>query len=415
MLNRAILSHLLVAVPPAAVLGAMVVDINGRTLRQESQQLHLSVASQLKDALAARVDETSLLLGHAERILDLAALSIDARKDLLRALVADQRLPQLMMYRADGAFDSVIRLEGINDVDRDPLPADFLKRVHEDELGLRPDASGVKVVVPWRKGDETLGYLASRLSADELHELCVETASRYLGTGGIIDVVDIRGNYVLSSVAGRSGTPDRNKTPFSMVKLAGQGGLTALEAGVVGDFNDAEGTARLGAVVSSAHLRWLVGASRPVKTAFASLRRVRLRVLLMSIIAALASGVVGLLMARQISGPVQRLVRSVRRAAKRGFTPETKVAASGELGQLASAFNHALSQMDQYRRQIRRTTQLRLRLARLAPDSASARELLARASTEIPSSPPQPMAVLYADVIFEDPKDTNSDHLVTLL
>ncbi|MEO1339041.1 MAG: hypothetical protein AAFV29_25585, partial [Myxococcota bacterium] len=90
-------------------------------------------------------------------------------------------------------------------------------------------------------------------------------------------------------------------------------------------------------------------------------------------------------------------------------------AASGELRQLASAFKHALSQMDQNRRQIRRTTKLRLRLPRLATDSASARELLARASTEIPSSPPQPMAVLYADVIFEDPKDTNSDHLVTIL
>ncbi|MEM7677797.1 MAG: hypothetical protein AAF449_17505, partial [Myxococcota bacterium] len=76
LLNRAILSHLLVAVPPAAVLGAMVIDINGRTLRQESQQLHLSVASQLKDALAARVNEATLLLGHAERILGLSALSI---------------------------------------------------------------------------------------------------------------------------------------------------------------------------------------------------------------------------------------------------------------------------------------------------------------------------------------------------
>lgn len=51
VLNRAIVSHLLVAVPPAVILGWMVISINEQALRQETQQLHLSLAMQLRDEI----------------------------------------------------------------------------------------------------------------------------------------------------------------------------------------------------------------------------------------------------------------------------------------------------------------------------------------------------------------------------
>ena len=413
LLNRAMLSHLVVAVPPAVVLGLMVMSINERALRLEAQQLHLSLATQVRDAIRARAEETATLLGHAERILDLSRLPITQRQDMLRALVADGRLPFIAMYRSDGAFDSLVRPKGAPDVSRDDLPREVREHAVERRWGIWRRPSGPIVTFAWRRDDVVLGYLASRLPQGDLQQLCAELASRFLGDSGAVDVVDQSGRSVLSPTTDR--VPDPSTTPLAMVKLSGTGGLMSLEAGIAGEYVDGDGQQRLASLVSEPQLAWLVAASRPARVAFASLDRVRLRVILMSVIAALAAGLVALLMARQISVPVSRLVKAVRHAAKRGFSPEAKVTASGELGQLANTFNYALAQMAEYRRQVQHTTQLRLRLSRFAASNTSARELLARAGSDQPPRPPEAMAVLYADVELDHGDSLSTEHLVTIL
>ena len=69
LLQRAVLSHLFVAVPPALILGLLVVDINERNLREDAQQLHLSVAGRLRDAVEAEVRLQQAILRHGERLL----------------------------------------------------------------------------------------------------------------------------------------------------------------------------------------------------------------------------------------------------------------------------------------------------------------------------------------------------------
>ncbi len=412
-INRAIISHLLVAVPPAVVLGQMVIAINEAALRQETQLLHLSLATQVRDAIRQRAEASAMLLGHAERILDTTNLTIEERQTMLRALVADGRLPYLALYKSDGTFDSLIKPNDAAEIDREALPADVRTDADIESWSVWDDAQGPRIVVSWRRDSEILGFLASRLSQETLQALCQEIGDRYLGTGGRVDVVAGDGRYVASSVPGAP--PEWPKSVFSMVRLSGAGGLTRLEAGVSGDFEDAAAEAQLGSVVSAPKLGWVVGASRPYRVAFESLAKVRLRVDLMSAIAALVAGLVALFMARQISQPVQGLVRAVRRAAQRGFSLDSQVRASGELGQLAKAFNQALAQMAEFRRQIRQTAQLRLRLSRFGSSTINARELLARATSQAPPGPPEPMTVLYADVIFEEPDSVPTDHLVTIL
>ena len=412
-INRAIISHLLVAVPPAVVLGQMVIDINETALRQETQLLHLFLATQIRDAIRQRAEASAMLLGHAERILDTTELTIVERQTMLRALVADGRLPYLALYKPDGVFDSLISPNDAPDVDRAPLPAGVRTDADIEPWTVWDDAAGPRIIVAWRRDQEVLGFLASRLSQEQLQTLCREIGERYLGAGGRVDVVARDGRYVASSMSGEP--PERSRSAFSMVRLSGAGGLTRMEAGVSGDFIDPAGEPQLGTVVSAPKLGWMVAASRPHSVAFESLEKVRLRVILMSIIAALAAGLVALIMARQISQPVQKLVFAVRRAAQRGFSLDSQVRASGELGQLAKAFNHALAQMAEFRRQIRQTAQLRLRLSRFGSSTINARELLARATSQAPPGPPEPMTVLYADVLFEEPDSVPTDHLVTIL
>ena len=415
LLNRAILSHLLVAVPPAVVLGIMVISINEQALRQETQYLHMSLALQVRDAIRAHTEASASLLGHAERVLDLAELPIEQRQDMLRALIADGRLPHIALYRPDGGFDSIVKPADAPDVNRDGLPDDIRKLADAESWTVWSRADGAVVVYAWRRGSDLLGFVTTTVPQSELQALCTDIAVRFFGEGGRVDVIDHTGKPLLSS----AGEPDvpAGKAAFSMVELSGasiEGGLTAVEAGLAGEFTNDAGQKQLGAIVSAPRLGWLVAASRPYSVAFASLERVRLRIILMSLIAALGAGVVGLLLAREVTGPVQKLIESVRRAAKRGFAPEAAVQATGELGQLANAFNHALAQMAEYRRQVRQTTQLRLRLTRLATGDMSARQLLARALTEEPG-PLDQMTVLYADVELDKDASTSTEHVVAVL
>lgn len=204
-------------------------------------------------------------------------------------------------------------------------------------------------------------------------------------------------------------------TPFSSLHLeGGQGGLTHLSTGISSLFQDHAGESQLASVVSAPELGWLVSTTRPERVAFVSLRKVRVRVLLMSIAAALLAGVVALFLARQISQPVARLIAIARRIAKEDFHIDRPIHAYGELGQLAHAFNLALEHLAHYRRELRQTTQMRLRLSRLMA-SASAQEALAIAEA-FEDEPTDQLIVLYADiVIVRHVPDVKSEDLVALL
>ena len=97
-LHKAILSHLLVAVPPAVVLGVVVMRINEVALRSEAQLLHLSVANLLKESLADEVRLEVSLLGYAERILGME-LDGDTKRAMLKAVVANGDLSHIAVFR----------------------------------------------------------------------------------------------------------------------------------------------------------------------------------------------------------------------------------------------------------------------------------------------------------------------------
>lgn len=416
LLNRAILSHLVVAVPPAVALGWMVIDINESAIELETQLLNLSLASQMRDRIAARVDLYAHVLGHAESVLDLEAMTIEARQDVLRALVADGQIPHVAIFRTDGVFDTSIQAKQ-DAIDESPLAQVVIDRLKSERLATETLFNGdARIVVAWTRDGETLGYLATALRAAAFRDEAEKLARGYLPDGGEVEVVDRARRYVASSRAERIGATAGEDSAFA--SLRGEGGsLTRVETGVSTRFTY-QGDPWLASVISAPSLDWIVGVSRPAKIAFASIERVKNRVLLMALVAALTAGVVGLLMARQITEPISQLVAQVRRAARRGFAAEAKVQASGELGQLAAAFNGAIDELRNHREQIRQTTQMRLRLGRFVSKGAM-HGILASSETLETEGPPKTITVLYADVVHEphpdSPHEGGTDHLVTLL
>lgn len=416
ILNAAIVSHLLVAVPPAVLLGLMVASINEDALRYEAQLLHLSTASRMREALEGRVQGAVAQLEHAERVLAIEALPFSDRQDLLRALVASGNVPHLIVFRPDGGFDAAIADEP-DAIARAPLDDNARAAALAGGYGLgraREDGTSV-VAVPWEGPDGLRGFLGTTVDPAPLQEVAAELAATYLGPRGEVTVVDAGGRRVVGSLAPRPGADGLAGTPFEGLSLSGASdGLASLAAGISKDFVDAEGTERLAAVVSDPDLGWIVGTSRPTEVALESIDRVHQRVLLMSLAAALAAGLVGLLLARRITSPIQALVASVRRAAKANFAPERQVRAAGELGQLAQAFNAAVAELAKHRLELQQTTQLRLRLSRLV-SSAAVHEALAGADDGATEEKKAAVTVLYADVVLPTDRKLDTEHLVTVL
>lgn len=415
-LNQTILSHLLVAVPPAVVLGLMVMDINDGALREEAQRVHLAVASDLRDLIEGKIERAVGQLGVAERTLDLTEVDITGRQRLLRALVADQHLPYLVLHKKDGKPNTVIGDDSAPALFELPqIPAALRARADTHEYAV--DEKEHSLIMAWRRGDEVLGYLAAPLDLEAIRKQAATLAGTYLGARGDLDVVDGHGDYVLSVRRDKRGKAISQGTMFQDIDLNGKGGITSLAVGKSSEFTDQKGQPRLSAVVSSPAVGWLVGTSRPVSDALASLRKVRLRVVLTAVIAALLAGIAGLLIARRISRPVQSLVTEVRRSARRGFDPTARIRAPGELGQLADAFNGAVRELQEHRIELQRTTQVRLRMARMATGS-TLHELMASVTSDMEPPEDKEMVVIWADVYRErgeHTQDLPTDNLVTVL
>ena len=407
LLYRVILSHLLIAVPPAVLLGVLVSEINRSALKLEAQQLHLSVAARLRDRL--------------DNVLDMDEVPIDRRKLLLRALVATNRIDHLALYGPDGNLDSVVRVNTGSNIDRSAVPESLFAEIAERGWALTDAvfAGGARgrVIVAWQRDGKTFGYLGTSVDLAPLSKASVELASRYLLDGGEIDIIDGRHRYLASSVPGRVGQTAGAGTPFQGFEdQAARNGLAALDLGQSSSFVDSNQSARLGAVVSQPDLRWIVGVSRPESVAFASLERVKQRVILMSLIAALGAGLLGLLLARQISEPIRRLIRAVRGSMRGGFHQNVAVKGSGEVAQLGVAFNEAIRELNEHRVQLRSRTQLRLRLSRFLPPTML-REIMSKELDVLSAGKQQLTTVLYADIAGGEKfgEQVPPEHLVTIL
>jgi len=411
---------LIVAVPPAVALGLIVIDINRRTLESETQALHLSVAYTLREQVQSDVQEKVGLIGEAERILDMDDVPLDRRKVLLRALVADQRLPYLALYGPGGKVDSVVRArEG--EVDRRPLSDAVRNELHGrrwtvTDAEIDDGKLTASVVLAWKRDGQVFGYLGSALDLSRFTDLAARLSGRYLGEGGEVEIVDGAGRYLASSVPTRVGEVAGKGTPFSGLSGTKREGVAADEVGMVHVFDTNDGEKRFGGFQSAPQLKWLVGASRPERVAFASLHRVRRQVLLMSLIAALAAGLIGLILARQVSEPIRRLITAVRGSMRRGFQEPVKVKAKTEIAQLADAFNEAVKALTSHRNELRTSTQLRLRLSRFLPPTVL-HDVLSKELDVKTHGEEQLITVLYADLA--DPSaladQIPGEHLVSIL
>lgn len=400
LLHRAIVSHLVVAVPPAVVLGLMVVDINQRTLRADAQQLHLSVAGRVRDAIEADLEARFELLNHAERTLSIQSVPLEDKTRLLRALVASTHFPWLALYTEGGQLDSVVRPSDGTQAPAQQLQPELRHRARAKGRAVGraegEDSLVAPLVVPLKVGDEVRGYVVAPLELERLMPRIEALQASFLGPLGRLEVVDAQSRALMASPALAPGKVLGANSPFEGYRGEGQG-MESVQAGVSTTFKDTQQEPWLASLVSSPELGWVVASSRPAAAAFATLSEVRSRTLLLALIAALAAGIVGLVFARGTATPVLQLARSVRDSARGGFEAEVSESGTMELATLGQAFNESLRRLDRYRKELRHRSQLQVRLSRHLTPSAL-HELLSQGIQRTDGGRDELVSVIYVDL-----------------
>ena len=414
LLVRTILTHLIVSMPPALLLGTLIINAHRRGLVHEAQQVHLSAAGRLADRMTARLEASVASLEEAERILDATEVPFEQRKTMLRALVAAGQMATLAVYDGDGKRDTVVRGPAPATAFPEMLPAAVRSRARVERYALgtaraEGSARDWPLAIAWRRNDQVFGFLVTTLENGPFLDWAGDLGVNLLGTDGRMDVVDEALEPVLSTVDGDA------TVPFAALSANGHGpALEAIETGFAQSY-DAGGTQYLGAIVSVPALGWLVAASRPEPTALASVGRVRTQVGLLAVGAALLAGLVALWLARHVTSPIVRLAHDVRRVAHDGFRGRVEAASGAEVGLLKDAFNEALWQLHRYRRSLRSTTQLRLKIARFLPPTAL-HEVLTTEFRVLQGGEKRPMTLVYVDVVSDASLvDAPKAHLVAML
>ena len=426
LLLRAIVSHLAVAMPPAFILGYLVVDANRQNLLTEAQQVHLVTAARAAEAITHHFTSRLTALEEAERILDAAQVPFEQRTVFLRAMIAAGRAEALGIYTADGQRDSIVEPVGQTGETGGsvPLPQELpfvaraRARVHR--FGIAKQGNTFVVVVAWRRKDEVFGFLAAPLSLGPLTQLTQTAADELLAPGGRVDIVDGELAPIMSTTSGPATTTTNGQNPaaVSPFETLGPAGFTptldAIRAGYALSY-EADDRRYLGAVISVPDLGWLVAASRPENAALGSIERLRSQVGLLAVVSALLAGFVALGLARHITEPIRRLTAAVRQVARNGFRGHVDVSTRSEVRVLQDVFNEVLDQLHRYRRSLRSTTQLRLKIARFLPPT-TLHDVLTTEFQVMQGGQRASMSVIYVDLVAGmSLTDVPKEHLVAAL
>lgn len=369
LLVQVISSHLLVAILPVILLGALAYDANRRSLEDVTHNLNLAVVAQLREAVEGRIQARVQLLSLAERILNDRSSPPENRKQLVKSLIADDQVRYITIRTVAGDVDSLFwRGEERPEVHSE-LTTELLERAQRQGYAVwpDPDPAWTVVLIPWRVDGETIGYLSSSLPLEQIRHDVSLFADRFLSVGGLVGIYPAQGEFL--AMAGQvEHSSDVFRAPKSHPGDASQS--LEIELGVAENVITEGGQHWFRAVVSMSELDWWILSAQPTRIALSTVHQLRYQIAILAALAAVLAGLVGLLLARSVTEPITRLAVMVRRSAETGFKKSVQEKGSLELTQLSRGFNDAVELLARRRRELQAETRMRLRLARYlsAPD-----------------------------------------------
>ncbi|MFI5142788.1 MAG: HD domain-containing phosphohydrolase [Thermoanaerobaculales bacterium] len=233
----------------------------------------------------------------------------------------------------------------------DPLLGDAFaanlrgRPVRRDLLRLPGEAPMMLVSLPLLTREGTVG--GAMQGVISLEALTARLADEG-GRGVTVDVVDKLGEVIFSSDASRIGKSAR-KHPLVAQFLDAPVRLTKTYQDPLRPSQDEV----LGSLCPIENPPWAVVTARDVGVAFAAVRSMAERTVLLAIATGLVATIAGVLLARRITLPLRHLADVTSAVTQGDFSRRVPVVSRNELGQLAGNFNAMATEIDRYIRSLR--------------------------------------------------------------
>jgi PAS domain S-box-containing protein len=324
-----------------AILAALQLGLEYRDLRDRIDSEHLELARAVGGQVTARIHETQRGLARLGAAPAIVAAARDGDTAVMNAYL-ERAVRQHGDVVSIGAIDLHGKVWAISLPSRAGIGLDLSTRHHIQQAlaGNLPEPghpamgnSGYPIVgiaVPIQDDDgEIVGALSGGLSLNALSD---DVAAVRVGEGGYADLVAQDGTVLAHPDQGRILQPFAPQNQNLPIALAGHpSAMETLNARNVDIYS---------AAVPLPDLGWVVQVQIPVAEALAPLWRTLGWSLVLAVLAASTAGLVGMMVARRLVAPIDRLRAATRRIAlgEHAF-PTPQIVTGDELGGLAWDFN----------------------------------------------------------------------------
>ncbi|MFK7991643.1 MAG: adenylate/guanylate cyclase domain-containing protein [Sandaracinaceae bacterium] len=414
----------LLSIVPLTVSGIALYGVNASAVEQLSREVQLLALGDLSQAIDQEFVEAQDALDMIGALFTNDALDDSARLTVMQAMVQGQEsIDHAALYDAGGVRLAVVGEENLSLDDID-LP-ETLERSMRDEVEELHVGTGevelalgeprVLLVVRIRVDDETTGYVASRISLEDVQQRVERLAAAHFpGHADSLFIVDPNLRVVAHA---------NRELAAEMRSARGEGIFEGVEAGAVsptfsqaGEFDAADGTPMLGSSTALPSRSWVVVAQVPQSIAYASLKRMLVIEAVVFSVALFGALFIGLLVARFISKPVKRLTQQAHALAVRNFTERADVSTRDELAVLAHGMNHAAAALQASEAQLKYEAEVRNDLGRYIPEQL-VDQIVRRERDMGLGGQRRVISVLFADVVAFTPltEQLAPEHVVTIL
>ncbi len=404
---RITLALLALGLLPLLVATIVLVRLNLARLEEAAQEFRMAVASEVGLALVNRMDRVLTEMRIASAALAERGVPAEDRVRTIKAhLMGSGAIDGIAIYDREGRhLDSIVAGDSGALASRPgQLDAAILRVAEARGVAFSQVAKGpaghpqLPIVVPAYRGEErTLyGYLWTSLDLEPSREDVADaSARRFTGDTDRVFVVDDRMQVVLHSDPSRMLAPlgERGRA-FGLP----EDGSFLKDVGVSYAASYDIGNERLlGVLVPVPLLRWGLVVEQDRDEAYAAVRSTWMTAVVVGLVFALLSLVVGLVLGRHLSRPVLDVAAAAGRVAEGHFDVRVEARRRDEVGRMAEAFNSMARDLGSYRDRVVEETRIRTNLSRyLSPDVVE--DVVSRKTALELGGQRREITILFADV-----------------
>jgi class 3 adenylate cyclase len=396
-LKVTLIASLLAAIP-LLVVALIVENVNERALGDANREVLAIVAGNVSGVAEGLIERADTTLGTISDQLADASLDVDHRIRLAQAaLDGSSVVASAGVYGADGKRIDLFHKGAAH---APPLPETLARDLiapaqpRFGAVAFTDNKAFIARAVAVNGEAETWTVVA-QVSLQPLAERVAELGLTSI-PGHALFVVDTSLQIVADTGGERAGRPITTKDAGILAGIQGR----ALDEGVllVGEFTRADGESMLGEVRTIERTPLAVVVEVPRQQVYHSISAVRRIVLIATAVALTIAVLAGVMLARQVTKPIQSLVAFADDLANRRFERRLPHKTRDEIGVLGEALEAAATELAASDERIRREVAIRSDLGRYLPIKL-VDQIVAREREVTLGGERREVTVLFADVV----------------